>query len=54
MGGIYVEVEVTLQLPFSQPVCLGEEHPFGAHDQILLFHFFCLKIAFLFVLGRPL
>jgi hypothetical protein len=40
------EVEIT--------VCLGVGHPFGAHDQALLFPFFCRKIALLFVLGRPL
>jgi hypothetical protein len=38
----------------SQSVCLGVGHPFGALDQILLFPFFCRKIALLFVLGRPL
>jgi hypothetical protein len=38
----------------SQSVCLGVGHPFGAHDQILLFPFFCRKIALLLVLGRPL
>jgi hypothetical protein len=37
-----------------QSVSLGVGHPFGAHDQILLFPFFCRKIALLFVLGRPL
>jgi hypothetical protein len=49
-----VKVEVTLRLTFSQSVCLGVGHPFGAHDQIFLFPFFCRKIALLFVLGRPL
>jgi hypothetical protein len=48
------KVEVTLWLTVSQSVCLGVGHPFGAHDQILLFPFFCRKIALLFVLGRPL
>jgi hypothetical protein len=38
----------------SQSVCLGVGHPFGAHDQISLFPFFCRKIALLFFLGRPL
>jgi hypothetical protein len=38
----------------GQSVCLGVGHPFGAHDQISLFPFFCRKIAWLFVLGRPL
>jgi hypothetical protein len=50
----YVDVEVTLRLTVSESVCLGVGHPFGAHDQILLFPFFCGKIALLFVLGRPL
>jgi hypothetical protein len=53
-----VEVEVTLRLTVSpsvnQSVCLGVGHPFGAHDQIFLFPFFCRKIALPFVLGRPL
>jgi hypothetical protein len=40
------EVEVNLQLTVSQSVCLGVWH------QILLFPFFCQKIALL-VLGRP-
>jgi hypothetical protein len=35
----------------SQSVCLGVGHPFGVHDQILLFPSFCRKIAFLFSLG---
>jgi hypothetical protein len=38
----------------SRPIRLGVGHPFGAHDQILLFPFFFRKIALLFVLGRPL
>jgi hypothetical protein len=42
----YLEVEVTLQMTVS-----GVGHPFGAHDQILLFPFFCRKIALLFVFG---
>jgi hypothetical protein len=46
-----VEVEVTLQLTVSDG--LGVGHPFGAHDQILLFPFFCRKIALFFVFGRP-
>jgi hypothetical protein len=49
-----VEVEATLRLTVGQSVCLGAGHPFGASDQILLFPFFCRKIALLFVLGRPL
>jgi hypothetical protein len=49
-----VEVEVTLILTVSQSVCLGTGQPFGAHNQILLFPFYCWKIALLFVLGRPL
>jgi hypothetical protein len=32
----------------------GVGHPFGAHDQILLFPFFCRTIALLFTLGRSL
>jgi hypothetical protein len=36
----------------SQSVCLGVGHPFGAHDEILFFPFFCRKIALLSVLGR--
>jgi hypothetical protein len=51
---VEVQVEVTLRLAVSQSVCLGIGHPFGAHDQIFLFPFFCLKIALLFVLGCPL
>jgi hypothetical protein len=34
----------------SQSVCLGVGHSFGAHDQILLFPFFCFALR----LGRPL
>jgi hypothetical protein len=34
----------------SQSLCLGVGHPFGAHDQILLFLFFYRKIALVFVL----
>jgi hypothetical protein len=49
-----VEVEVTLRVMVGQSVCLGVGHPFGAHDQILLFLFICRKIVFLFVSGRPL
>jgi hypothetical protein len=53
-----VEVEATLRLTVgqsvSQSVCLGVGHPFGAHDQLLLFPFFCRKVALFFVLGRPL
>jgi hypothetical protein len=37
----------------SQSVCLGVGHPFGAHDQILLFPFFPLTFALLLILGRP-
>jgi hypothetical protein len=33
------EVEVTLRLTVDQSVCLGVGHPFGAHNQILLFFF---------------
>jgi hypothetical protein len=49
----FVKVKVTLRLTVIQSVCLGVRHPFGAHDQILLFLLFCRKIALLFVLGRP-
>jgi hypothetical protein len=38
----------------SRPIHLGVGHPFGTHDQIFLFPFFCRKIALLFVLGLPL
>jgi hypothetical protein len=48
-----VQVEVTLRLTISLSACLVVGHPFGAHDQILLFPSFCRKIALLFVLGRP-
>jgi hypothetical protein len=37
----------------SMSVCFGVGHPFGVHDQTLLFPFFCRTIALLFVLGRP-
>jgi hypothetical protein len=47
-------VEVTLRLMVSQSVYLGVGHPFWAHDQILLFPFFCRKIALLFISGHPL
>jgi hypothetical protein len=33
---------------------LGVGHPFGAHDQIFLFPFFCRTVALLFVQGHPL
>jgi hypothetical protein len=49
-----IEVELTLRLTVGQSVCLGVGHPFGAYDQILLFPFFCRKIALLFALARPL
>jgi hypothetical protein len=49
-----VKVKVTSRLTVSQSICLGVGHPFGAHDQILLFPFFCRKIALLFILGCPL
>jgi hypothetical protein len=38
----------------SRPIRLGFGHPFGSHGQILLFPFFCRKIALLFVSGRLL
>jgi hypothetical protein len=44
-----VEVEVKLLYDWRS---VG--HPFGAHDQVLLFPFFCRTIAVLFILGRPL
>jgi uncharacterized iron-regulated membrane protein len=50
---IYIEVKVTLRLTASQYVLvLGT--PFGPHYQIVLFPFFCLKIALFFVLGHLL
>jgi hypothetical protein len=54
-----VEVEVdleltrTLRLTVSQSVCLGVRHPFGAHDQILLFPFVLQENCFAFRLGAP-
>jgi hypothetical protein len=47
-------VELILWPTINRPIRLGVGHPFGAHDQIFLFPFFCRKIALLFVLGRPL
>jgi hypothetical protein len=38
----------------SRPIRLGVEHPLETHDQIFLFPFFCLIIALLFDLERPL
>jgi hypothetical protein len=38
----------------SRPIRLGVGHPFGVHDQIFLFPFFCRTIALIFILGRPL
>jgi hypothetical protein len=49
-----VKIEVTLRLTVGQSVYLSVGHPLQAHDQILLFPFFCREIALLFVLGRPL
>jgi hypothetical protein len=37
-----------------RPILLGVGHPFGTHDQILLFNFFWRTISLLSVLGRPL
>jgi hypothetical protein len=44
----------TVSQSVSQSVCLGVGHPFGAHDQMLLFPLCCRKIALLFLLGHPL
>jgi hypothetical protein len=41
-----VKVKVTLWLTVSQSVCLGVGHPFGAHDQILLFLSFAGKLLY--------
>jgi hypothetical protein len=38
----------------SRAIRLGVGHPFGSHDQIFLFAYFCRTIALLFVLGRRL
>jgi hypothetical protein len=43
---VKVKVKVTLRLTASQSVCLGVGHPFGAHDQILLFLSFVGKLLF--------
>jgi hypothetical protein len=50
----YLKVEVEVEVTVGQSVCLGVGHPFGAHDQILHFPFFCRKIVLLFVLGLRL
>jgi hypothetical protein len=47
-------VELMLWPTASRLIRLGVGHPFGAHDQILLFLFFWRTIALPFVLGRPL
>jgi hypothetical protein len=47
-------VKMMLWPTVSRPISLGVGHPFGAHDEILLFPFFCRKIALLFVLEHPL
>jgi hypothetical protein len=49
----YWKSEVTLRLTISHSVCLGVGHPFGAHDQILLFLFFLRENCFAFRLGTP-
>jgi hypothetical protein len=49
---VEVEVEVTLRLTVSQSVCFYIGHPFGAHDEILLFPFFCRKIGTFSVLYK--
>jgi hypothetical protein len=51
---VKVKVKVSLRLTVNQSVCLCVGHPFAAHDQSLHIPFFCLKIALLFVFGRPL
>jgi hypothetical protein len=48
-----IEVEVTLRLTVSQPVCLGVGHPFGAHDEILLFFFLMPENCFALRLEAP-
>jgi hypothetical protein len=58
MGGLHVKHAVSwiaLMWPtVSRPIRLGVCHPFGVHDQIFIFPFFCRTIALLFILGRPL
>jgi hypothetical protein len=49
-----LNVGVTLLLTVSQSVRLGVGKPFGAHERILLFPFFCRISALFFVLERPL
>jgi hypothetical protein len=53
-GVVFSWVELLLWPTVSRPIRIGVGHPFGAHDQIFLFPFFCRTIALLFVLGRPL
>jgi hypothetical protein len=47
-------LEFVLRPTVSRPVRLGIGLPFGAHDQILLFFYFCLTIILLLFLGCPL
>jgi hypothetical protein len=48
-----VRVRVTLRLTVSQSVYLGVGHPFGAHDQILLFPFLLPENCFTLCLAAP-
>jgi hypothetical protein len=50
---IRVRVRVTLRLTVSQSVYLGVGHPFGAHDQILLFPFLLPENCFTLCLAAP-
>jgi hypothetical protein len=52
--GFYTSVELMLWPTVNRPIRLGVGHPFGAHDQIFIFPFFCRTIALIFILGHPL
>jgi hypothetical protein len=47
-------VELMLWPTVSWPIHLGVGHPFGTHEHIFLFLFFCQTFALLFDLGCPL